>query len=264
MYDSSSEKLRELLNNKFTPQKEITEKNVGFGTPSIDEGEGYNTTMTLTGKPGKGYYNSVEVKYRRVDLSALSDEIEIRKEGQLTLEEICTYLNNGYTAFLSVDDLEPIDIPVLPVGGSDYITLVAKSDSVGWTGSQSVAIHYGKPPLNVALGRTRLSTLTPPGEHADFPTAWALLYYQDFTCIRDSLKINNQTGGYTDRLVVQALVSKLGIPIWVENSPRDLPTSGVPGSNPAFDRVVVQEYVGSNEMYGPLYMHYNTTKFDGA
>lgn len=264
MYDTGSDKLRKLLNDTFSPQKEITENNVIFETPTTDVTEDYNTTMTIRGVPGKGYYNSVEIKYKRIDLAQLGDSVEIFKEGQHTLEEICTYLNNGYNTFLSVEDLEPVVIPVLPVGGSDYITLTAKSSSVGWTGSVDIAIGYGKPSLSIMLGKNSLGILNHPGGFNDFPVAWALLYYQDFTCIRDALKINTATGGFTDKLVVQALTSKLGIPNWVENSPRDYPTASIPDSNQAFDRVVVQSYIGSNDMYGPIYLHYNTTTFDGV
>lgn len=264
MTSLSSDKLRQLLNDTFSPQKVITDKNVLFQTPVVENGDDYNTSLKIVGVPGKGYYNSVDIKYRRIDLAELGEDVEILKEGQLTIEEICIYLNNGLAAFLTPDDLEPVTIPNLTVGQSDYITLVAKADSYGWIGSVIIALYYGKPPLNIALGRNTLPTLLPPGDRTDYPSAWAMLYYQDFTAIRDALVINPTTGTYTDRLVVQALVSKLGIPGWIEDSPKDYSTSVVPGSNPDFDRVVVQDYIGSNEMYGPLYLHYNTIKFDGA
>lgn len=264
MFESSNEKLIELLNTEFTPQKEFSDKNIRFEVPAEEATGDYNTKMVVKGIPGNGYYGSVELKYRRVTLSSIGNSIELRKEGQLTLAEICEMLNSSRNTFLSTADLEPIDIPNLNVGDSHVLTLTAKVDSVGWTGSQDITIRYGKPYLDVVVGRPSLETLTPPGERLDVPAAWAMLYYQDFTAFRDSLKIDKVTGRFVDASLIHEVTHKLGIPGWAEHWPGDYPTSAVPTSNQNFDRVVMQDYVGSGQMTGPIYFHYNTVKFDGA
>lgn len=264
MIESGEAKLLELLNQTFTPQKALTEKNVKFNTLVDDAGEGYNTGITIVGNPGKGYYGSVSLKYRRVDLSIIGSNVELRKEGKFTVQDICDALNSSQNTFIGPNDLTEGVIPDLAPGDSVQYTLVANPASMGWTGSQEITLRYGKPYLSVILGRKVLPELLPPAGRYDYPAAWALCYYQDFTSFRDSLKIDPETKVYKDASAIQAITFKLGIPNWAVSSPVDLPTSAVPTSNQAFDRVVVQSYVGSGVMYGPLYLHYNTTKFDGA
>jgi hypothetical protein len=264
MIESSSEKLIDLLNTEFTPQKEFTDKNLRFETPAEEVTEDYNTKMVVKGVPGKGYYGSVELKFRRVPLSVIGDDVELRKEGQFTMEEICDMLNSSRNTFISEPELEPIEIPNLTVGQSFVIKLIAKSDSMGWTGSQDITIRFGKPFLSVVIARNSLVAVTPPGERYDVPAAWALLFYQDFTAFRDSLKIDPKTGRFVDATAIHEVTHKLGIPSWAEMWPGDYPTSAIPESNQAFDRVVRQDYVGSGKMAGPIFFHYNTVKFDGA
>lgn len=264
MIESSSEKLIDLLNTEFTPQKEFSDKNLRFELPAEEVTADYNTKMMVKGVPGKGYYGSVELKYRRVPLSAIGDGVELRKEGQLTLEEICEMLNSSRNTFISVEELEDVVIPPLVAGDAHVITLTAKAGSIGWTGSQDITIRFGRPYLSVMIARNSLAAITPPGERYDVPAAWALLYYQDFTAFRDSLAIDPKTGRFVDATPVHAVTHKLGIPSWAEAWPGDYPTSAVPESNQAFDRVVVQSFVGSGQMTGPIYFHYNTVKFDGA
>lgn len=264
MIESSSEKLIDLLNTEFTPQKEFTDKNLRFEVPAEEVTADYNTKMMVKGVPGKGYYGSVELKYRRVPLSEIGEGVELRKEGQLTIEEVCEMLNSSRNTFLAATELEPMTIPNLTAGQSHVITLVAKADSIGWTGSQAITIRFGKPYLSVVIARADLETIKPPGERYDVPAAWAMLYYHDFTAFRDSLAIDPKTGRFVDASAVHAVTHKLGIPSWAEQWPGDYPTSAIPESNQAFDRVVVQGYTGSGQMAGPIYFHYNTVKFDGA
>lgn len=264
MIDSGDAKLRELLNKTFAPQKEFTADNIQFQQPSVEVTDDYNTVLGVKGNMGKGYYGFVTVKYKRVDLAELGTAIELRKEGQLTLPEICDMLNSTSDTFLAESDLLPASIPNLLPGESHTVLLEANPDSIGWTGSVEITIRYGRPFLRAVLGRNTLTAITPPGERYDAPAAWAMLFYQDFTSIRESLRIDPVTNLYTDALAVQSVTSKLGIPNWAVANPRDYPTSAVPDSNQNFDRVVVQNYVGTSAMYGPLYLHYNTTKFDGV
>jgi hypothetical protein len=260
MADSSSEKLRELLNLEFTPQKEFNEKNIRFDAPSTDIGENYNTSLTVKGVPGKGYYGNVDVKYLRVSLADLGSAVVLRKEGQLTIEEITTMLNSLLSTFLSPDDLVPVTVPVLNPGDTASLTLTADPESLGWMDSVTITLFYGKPFLNVVVGRTALNAITPPGEKTDYPTAWALLYMMDFTSYRDALQIDGETKLYVDGAALQEVTNRLGIPGWAISWAAHYDTKDVPSSNQAFDRVVVQNNVGGN-MHGPLFFHYNN--FDG-
>lgn len=265
MIESGADKLRELLNRTFTPQKEFTETNIKFQSPTVEVSEDYNTVMDVKGVVGKGYYGDVTIKYKRVDLADLGTEVEVRSETQLQPQDFCDLINSIAGSFISVDDLLPFTIPTLEIGVIKApVHIKANPDSVGWTGEVTIAVTFGRPHLKNILARNTLAAITPPGERYDYPAAWAMLFYHDFTSFRDALKIDTETRTYADGLAVQSVTSKLGIPNWALASPVDRATSAVPTSNQNFDRVVIQDYVGSGVMYGPIYFHYNTTKFDGV
>lgn len=258
MIETSREKLIAFLNADFTPQKEFTKKNLAFSDPAVDLGEEWNTKMLIKGVPGKGYYGQVEVQYRRVSLTQLGDAVEIRQEEPFTIEQICIQLNGLMGAFLSPEDLEEVELPVLTVGQSAVVTLTAKGDSIGWADQVTITITFGKPYLRAVVpSRSLLNTRLPPGGRTDYPSAWALLFYTDFTSYRDALLIDPETKLYTDPDALQALTLRLGIPSWGVMGAGDFSTAEVPTSNQDFDRVVIQGFLGSWGMYGPIYFHYN-------
>lgn len=265
MIESGADKLRELLNKTFTPQKDFTETNIKFQEPVEEVSADYNTTVDVKGVVGKGYYGTVSIKYKRVDLADLGTQVEIRSEKQLQPQDFCDLINSIADAFISVEDLQPFTIPTLEVGVVKApVTIRANPGSVAWTGEVVILVTFGRSYLKDILARNTLQAITPPGERYDAPAAWALLFYQDFTSFREALKIDPKTRTYVDGLAIQAITSKLGIPNWALANPVDYPTSAVSNSNQNFDRVVVQTYTGTGMMYGPIYFHYNTTKFDGV
>lgn len=261
MIATGSDKLRELLNNTFTPQFPFNNENISFDNLASVTGT-RNTSLSVTGVPGNGYFNTVQLRYNRIDLSALAPNLVIYKEGLVTLEEISIFLNSTQDASIGVEDLVNNPIPVLNEGDSLTYTLVASPTSLGWLGSYDITLTWGKPQLVAVISSKELDTLKQPGDNQDYPSAWAFLYYQDFTSYRDALAIKN--GTYADPLAVQSITSALGLPDWVTGAAVDLPTSAVANSNQNFDRVVVQQAIDANGLYGPIYFHYNTIKFDGG
>ena len=257
MAQNSSDKLIELLNEEFTPQKEFSTSNIVFATPTAEAGEDYDTTLLVTGVPGKGYYGDAAIKYTRISLAALGSDLVLHSETGFTKQDVVDMINAMKVAFLTSDDLEDFTIPTLNPGDEAAVTIQARALSLGWVGENTVTLIYGKPQLASVVGARNLLERRHPGGRADMPSAWAMLYYMDFTSYRDALKIDPETRTYTDAAALLDLTARLGLPGWSPFSPYDMPTSGVPGSNTDFDRVVVQNAIYSAKMLGPIYFHYN-------
>jgi len=258
MAQNSSDKLVELLNEEFTPQKEFTPENIVFATPAAEVGEDYDTTLLVTGVPGKGYYGDASIKYTRISLAALGTGLQLHSETGFTKQDVVDMINAMRVAFLTPDDLEDFTIPPLNPGESADVTLQARALSLGWVGQNTVTLIYGKPQLASVVGVRDLLERKHPGGRSDVPSAWAMLYYMDFTSYRDVLLIDPETGLYADAAALLDLTARLGVPGWSPFSPYDRATSEVPGSNQDFDRVVVQNSIYSASVLGPIYFHYNT------
>lgn len=257
MIDTSSDKLLALLNTEFTPQIALSDVTINFSNLTSDDNPEWDTKLTVTGIPGKGYYGSVDVFYRRIGLEVLDTSAPLRKEGTFNIDEITTMLNGMTDSFISRVDLDPVVIPVLSPGDSKPLTLTAHPESLGWKGTTTVTLKYGRPTMEEVITRRQLSILRPPGGKLEYPAAWAMIYYTDFTSFRDALKIDPITGLYSDQVALLNITRQLGLPSWKISGAVDKLTSAVPGSNPAFARVVVQELIDSLGMAGPLYFHYN-------
>lgn len=265
---SSKGRLLEALNEDFTPQNTFTETNLRFDAVTAEGIEGYNSKLTLSGLPGRGYYGSVDLFFNRLDLSVLEEtpgiKIELRREGDWSVADVVTGLNGLRRAQLTEDDIEFSIAP--PAGfapGSEAeVQITAKNTSWQWQGDLDLKLVYGKPYLNQVVFESMLNTINHPHGKRDLPAAWVMLYYTDFTSYRDALKINPSTGIYTDPDKVKDIMARLGMPNWGVTGAIDYPTSAVPESNQSFDRVIVQTVLGSAYMYGPVYFHYNN--FDEA
>lgn len=259
MTTSSKEEFYRALNTEFTPQKEFGDISLLLDNPVVanDEIPGYNTKIILNGIPSKGYYGNVELYYGRSTLSKIGSSIKLYKEGQFTHADIASQLAGRYGANITVDDINPRPIPSLAPGESKAYSVFAKSTSIGWVGVLPVTLVYAKPAMSDVVYSRKLNAYQHPNGKLDFPSAWMMAYYMDFTSHRDALKINPVSRRYTDEQRVLEVLNHLGFPSMAVAGATDYPTSAIPDSNQAFNRVIIQSTLWSPGMYGPMYFHYN-------
>lgn len=259
MTTSSKEEFYRALNSQFTPQKEFGDTTILPEAPIVanDEIPGYNTKIVLNGIPGKAYYGNVELYYGRSAMSRIGSGIKLYKEGQFTHAEIAAQLAGRYGANITVDDINPRPIPSLAPGESKSYSVFAKTTSLGWVGVLPVTLVYAKAAMTDVVYNRKLNAYQHPNGKTDYPSAWMMAYYMDFTSHRDALLINPITRRYTDEQKVLEILDKLGFPSMAVSGATDYPTSAIPDSNQAFNRVIIQSTLWSPEMYGPMYFHYN-------
>jgi len=251
----SAEKLRQLLNDEQLPPKLFTERNLIMRIPEADVGEGWNTKLELEGIPGRGYYGTDEVFYKRIPLELIQRVTPLRSVAALTPQLVVDLFNASTGAWLILDDLEEFTPPELADGESGSVTITAKSTSLGFTGSALINLEYGRSWLDSVVASRNLNVLTHPIKVDYRKSARMLTWSKDFTSLRDSML--PVKGIYADWEIFSAACGEMGIPTWVRASCTDYPTSAIPDSNPAFHRVVIQRNVVSGGMIGDLYFHYN-------
>lgn len=258
----SNERLLELFNRSNNPPKEFTNRNILLHNPVPQPvGEsGSDTRMVVDGIPGFGYYNGVEVTYKRIPLSDFLAGTTVRSITPITMEGFIGQLNALYGTYieLRVEDLEEFEIPEIAQDETVAISLKAKAESIGFVGEQEVSYTYGRPMLNQVVLNTDLDVLSyiAVKNTEDFKSALHITWGIDFTSLRDAIKPQGN-GRMTDWVALQEAAQFLGIPPWAEATVTDISTASDPKANPKFDRVVIQRAVVSGGMKGDLYFHYN-------
>lgn len=252
----SADKLRQLLNADQLPPKEFTERNLTIHVPSSDDGgTEWNTKVELQGIPGKGYYGTDEVFYKRIPLDQIDHNTPLRTDKVLTPELIVDLTNKTLGLWLTVDDIEAFTPPVIGDGETGSVTLTAVPGSIGFIGSIEMTIEYGRAWLDIAISTKNLTVLTHPIKVDYRKSARMLTWSKDFTSLRDSIAVVK--GRYADFAKLAAACSTMQIPAWSEGFIADYATSAIPDANPLFDRVVIQRNAQSAMMVGDLYFHYN-------
>lgn len=266
----SGEQLVILLNETFVPPTIFSDTNLVFGTPSAapEDATDYDTIVTATGVPGRGYFGDAEIHYTRVPLSNLAGIVSITSLDNFTLDSIAQLINAAYGTFLDASDFVPQDITTPPLLGSSTITLVAADTSLGWKGSVDITITHDKPHLNTVIANQRLNVLTDEANY--YLNGRDYLWNFDFTSLRDAIKpklyiIGNgfAYNGFTDYTTLSEVCTKIGIPAfpnpsWINTNVADYATSQIADSNKNFDRVVIYAPVWGGRFYtSAMYFHYN-------
>ena len=254
---SSADKLLELINEANLPPKVLTNINVTFGTVAIDTGaDGRNTNLVITGVPVNGYRGDVTIRYTRLDLSDIVADT-LRTNQTLSKAVVVGLVNQAYGMFLAEDDLEDFTIP--PLDSSNItatISLTADVASVGFVGTVDLVLDYGNAFLDGVIYVRKLPTLVHPIPVTTLQSTRMLTWNLDFTSIADALAVT-AAKGYTDWSTVQAAAGSFGLPSWPQGLITDNATSAIADANPAFDRVVIQTGILTNELQGDIYLHYN-------
>lgn len=131
------------------PPIPLNDETVIFSLPEPAEFEAgvgneefWNTAIVVTAKEGSGYTGSVEIFYTRLELSQLDDGVEVVNEYPYSLDSLVTALNRKFDSFLTVDDLETVEVLAAPTRfkKSATLRLTARQDSLGWIGSVTLDV----------------------------------------------------------------------------------------------------------------------------
>jgi hypothetical protein len=254
---SSSDQLLQLINDANLPPKLLTTKNVSFGTVAIEDDPDYNTSLLVSGVPINGYSGEVTINYKRL---ALSDIVTTTLRTTTTIDKAaCVALvNQAYGMFLIEDDLEDFTPPTLDSSNpSATISLTANVNSIGFTGTVDLIVQYGNAYLDGVIYVRALPTLVHPITVPDRQSARMVTWNKDFTSVASAIKPDSTTSTYSDWDTVQTVASSFGIPAWPIGPVTDNEVSAISDANPAFDRVVIQKSIYTNDLEGDLYFHYN-------
>lgn len=256
---TSTTKLLDTLNDLNLPPKLWNEINIELAAPESIDGEApQKTRLLVKSVPGRGYYNDVSITYNRIDITSILDAATVASIETFTVDSIITLINNAFGLFLTADDLVPFTPPVLGDGESQQLTIAAAADSRGFVGSVQITLTHARTPLETIIAIKLLPVRNHPVDVTlNQQSARMLTWGRDFTSLRDAIAVKSPGNAYTDWDSLQAGCQYMGIPSWVQGQIRDVPTSSVPDSNPAFARVVIQDNVTSQYMKGSVYMHYN-------
>lgn len=142
---TTKDKIVELINAANVLAVPLKPSDVAYRTPVQDLGQLHNTRLTVDAAPESGYKGSVDVFYSRIELAKASTS-GLMSEIPISSESIIAHLNQHPEVQLSLQDLTALDVPELQVGDTVTVQVVAKDDSLGWTGTAEVALLYGLPP----------------------------------------------------------------------------------------------------------------------
>lgn len=251
--------LLSLINERNNPGRLLTSKNVVITdpVPATRQGSDVNTKVTVTGRPGHGYYGSVDIYYKRLDLDAIIPQAHARSTKPLTRQQVIDAVNNVYGLKLRLEDVDNFTVPEYDPDHSATVTLQASVDSLLVTGDFDLVLEYGKPTLIEVSRSKNLQTFRHPTDQPNWLNARMLTWFRDFSSIQTALRRTYKESSYSDWDTVRTACGSLGIPGWTKGTVLDLPTSQVPDANPAFQQVVIQRNVSGGGLKGDLYFHFN-------
>ena len=159
---SSYDKLIDLLNKDNPYAVRFDSTNIVFSDPIPDDGDSWNTKLTISAVPGSGFIGSVDVTYHRIPLSDIGEGNWLFSDEEFTIDTIVSILNTAKETFLLATDMNTIAIPDMRVGDIETVVLSAHSKSLGWIGSVGVTITLGFPGIAEKLNLLVNNTL--PGD----------------------------------------------------------------------------------------------------
>lgn len=257
----------QLINEQNTLSRPLSLENVALALP-VKKGadDPRNTGVQVAGIHGKGYKGQIEIFYDRHDLPELFAEAGITPALRSTTVEAITpawiiaQLNAKHGLYLEAADLETIDIPVFTdLEETHDIEIAVKDDSWNWVGTITLQMTYGNPLLETVVLVQLLPVLVHPEDMkllGNRRSGQMSTYNFDFTAYKDDLQIDPKRRRWLNFDRVMEIGAKAGLPAWSNNIVGDYPTSAIPGSNPKFQRVMVQN-VSAGGVIGPIYFHYD-------
>lgn len=241
----------------------VTEKNLYFGQAQ-DNGDGLGKVATV-GMLGDVYTGYADLYFKRINLSGFYDDRPIlRSPGALNLYAMLGMVNQYLGLNLTEDDVVNTDVADLAPGEQTNINVVAKPTSLGYTGSFVIRYYRIRQQLSAVVKNTELTVLNhlvdPSNGKRDLDMwMWNVDFSNDVT----ALKTNAANTTWANFQAVKDLVAtQFGFTDWPApevDGVSDYATKDYPGSNPNYQRVVVQKNVVGQSYQGNALFHYNLT-----
>jgi len=187
---SSKQSLVNYINSANGSPLTVDELNFGLPTPVAGTWrEGLvagNTVIKITAKPESTFQGARVINYDRLNLNDFNKlaTLSVKVYQPTKLSDFFPALKRKYGIVLEVVDF--VDQPFTYTGSSqEEVSLVAKSDSVGWTGTLKFLVQEGQAVLSQHLTTIQLPGLNYPVT-GDGTTGSALtyMYGYDFTAYK--------------------------------------------------------------------------------
>lgn len=142
---NSKDKLLQALIAQNPPPIPFTDATISISDPAPADGGDWNTKVTVSSVAYGGYLGSVDVYYKRVDLSELGTDIGLESEFPFTVESLLAALNEARASWVSPDELETVVLPDQTTCVVHSVSLTAKPSAYGWKGTNTISILIGIP-----------------------------------------------------------------------------------------------------------------------
>lgn len=256
--DGSKQSLIDAVNASNTFPVAFTANDLYFGKVRTEtNGRTSVPAVTMHNSQFEGY---IRLNYERLDLGKVYGTIKpkIKRVGYPSLYRLLPIINETLGLSITEDDVVDISITWLTNNEQINIPVIAKVDSLGFTGQFLVEYTRVRPEL-AELAVTELDVLQHPidptlGKKSIAMLTWGI----DFSGDMDDFFVNVGTWWYPAK--VKARMAELGFPDWpippyFALSPQ--PTSKVPTSNQEFEYVIIQKDVELADSIGDAYIHFN-------
>ncbi len=160
---SSAEKVIDLINQENTPVYPLTTSVISFSDLTPDEETSWNTKLTVNAIPGQGYIGTVDIFYRRINLTELGLSVYLASEAPFTVSSFLEKLNNDRLTSMTEEDLEPDFLPSMDTGVPTDVLITATDGSLAWRGNVTVQVVTGLPETYNALHTLLNETLPADG-----------------------------------------------------------------------------------------------------
>lgn len=176
----------------------LNEIGLGLPVPSVANDASFNTYCTVYGLLGRGYYGSVQLKYRRYELGkmflGLTPMLIDPNLVPVKLSDLLPLFNDQYGVALTADDI--VD-RVLPANTKDILTdLVAKDSNWAWLGSIKVRFAQTLPFLSDEIvPQTEIDAIKPVLGYTTKPRAEYVTYGFNWTDVSATLAATDARAG---------------------------------------------------------------------
>lgn len=269
---TSDEMVRGLINEVNTPVIAFDNSNLIFGKPStLLNDPTANTQVAVRGVESVDYVGQTKVTYRRLDLGVLFQgnyRPAVTALGQSSLHRLLPDINRALGISLTDDDVDDIDLRLLEQGDQVTLEVVAKPNSLAYTGFTRVLFNRRFIQIGDVVKSTVLDELNHPDPILEgYDSVGLLTWGIDFSIMKKQLAVNpsarNRKGDWVDATAFKnALSEYFGYANYPDISGNvmtlvDYATKDVRAANRDYSRVVVHSGIRDNGYVGTAFFHYN-------
>lgn len=252
-----------LINSQNTLPVPLTEQNLYFGAARLDT-DGVTSILPVTAMLGEEYAGYANLKYKRINLSQIFDVAPIISDvGGPTVYSMLPAISKALGMPFTQDDVVDSNITPINAGEQTNINMIAKSGSPGYTGQFFFRFIRLRITFTDAVKNTVLQALVYPGHPTVSKVNLSMMLWDyDFSAdvAAGTLTVNWNNSWANQTAVANLMKQDFGYTDWPApqvNGVTDYPTSAYPGSNTAFQRVIVQKGVSGSTYAGDALFHYN-------